>query len=237
MSSSVSSTQSMSTALMAAMNPTSTSSTTATGGTDSSGNSVASDQNNFLTLLVTQMQNQDPLNPMDNSEVTSQLAQLSTVTGINQLNSTMTALSGSYQTSQSMQATSMIGHGVLAAGSTIALSSSSGIFGVNFGTAADSAQITIKDSSGNIVHTINMTNAPAGPMPLTWDGKEDDGTTVAPDGNYTFTVTATAGGAPLTDATTLAFGTVASVSTGTAGVKLNVPALGQLNLSDVQQIM
>ena len=74
---------------------------------------VAATQDRFLKLLVTQLQNQDPLNPMDNAAVTSQMAQLSTVNGIDQLNSTVQALSASMATSQSLQATSMIGHAAL----------------------------------------------------------------------------------------------------------------------------
>ena len=71
-------------------------------------------QDRFLTLLVTQMKNQDPLNPLDNAQVTSQLAQLSTVTGIDKLNGTLESMMGSYQSNQALQAANMIGHGVLA---------------------------------------------------------------------------------------------------------------------------
>src|SRR5690606_32814066 len=78
-----------------------------------SGDSTAATQEQFLTLLVTQLQNQDPLNPMDNAEVTSQIAQLSTVNGINQLNNTLLALSGQMDLSQSMQAANLIGKEVL----------------------------------------------------------------------------------------------------------------------------
>ena len=80
-------------------------------------------QDRFMTLLVTQMKNQDPLNPLDNAQVTSQLAQLSTVTGIDKLNVTLQALQGSYQASQALQATDMIGRGVLVPGSTVTLRS------------------------------------------------------------------------------------------------------------------
>ena len=76
-------------------------------------------QDRFMTLLVTQMKNQDPLNPMDNAQVTSQMAQLSTVTGIDKLNNTLESLIGSVQTGQSYQASSMIGHNVLVAGNQV----------------------------------------------------------------------------------------------------------------------
>src|SRR5690606_24999100 len=93
------------------------------------GQSGASDltsatQSQFLTLLVTQLQNQDPLNPMDNAQVTSQIAQLSTVSGINQLNNTLLGLSGQMDMSQSMQAANLIGKEVLVPGEKISVGSS-----------------------------------------------------------------------------------------------------------------
>src|SRR5579871_653273 len=104
----------VSNALMAAVNGAPTSTSTAQDA-----------QNRFMTLLVTQMQNQDPLNPMDNSQMTSQLAQLSTVSGIDTMNTTLQSLISSYQQSQTLQATSMIGHGVLTAGNSLTLSNGS----------------------------------------------------------------------------------------------------------------
>src|SRR5690242_19598154 len=77
---------------------------------------VSADTDKFMTLLVTQLQNQDPLNPMDNAQMTSQLAQLQTVTGVNKLNTTLESLKSSYQSSEAMQATNLIGHGVLVEG-------------------------------------------------------------------------------------------------------------------------
>ena len=72
--------------------------------------------NRFLTLLVTQLQNQDPLNPLDNAQVTSQLAQLSTVNGINKLNDTMSGLVASFGASQYLQASNLVGHDVMVPG-------------------------------------------------------------------------------------------------------------------------
>src|SRR4051812_48267458 len=77
---------------------------------------VEETQDRFMTLLVTQMKNQDPMNPLDNAQVTSQFAQLSTVTGIDKLNDSLANMMGSYQNSQTLQAASMIGHGILAPG-------------------------------------------------------------------------------------------------------------------------
>ncbi|MBA5686442.1 flagellar hook assembly protein FlgD [Rugamonas apoptosis] len=199
--------------------------------------STQADTDKFMTLLVTQLKNQDPLNPLDNAQVTSQLAQLSTVTGVNKLNTTLESLKSSYQSSEAMQATNLINHGVLAPGNQLALSGGKAVFGVDLATPADSVQIDVKNSSGAVVHSIAMKGVDVGTLPLVWDGKLDDGTTVAPDGKYSFSVTATSGGKALKDATALTFGTVASVSTGSAGVKLNVPAIGQLNMADIKQVL
>ncbi|MDP3088179.1 MAG: flagellar hook capping FlgD N-terminal domain-containing protein, partial [Methylotenera sp.] len=85
-------------------------------------NSIDNAQDRFMTLLVTQMKNQDPLNPMDNAQVTSQMAQLSTVTGIDKLNNTLELLIGNVQPGPSYQASSMIGHSVLSPGNEVTTS-------------------------------------------------------------------------------------------------------------------
>ncbi|WP_317204399.1 flagellar hook assembly protein FlgD [Janthinobacterium sp.] len=204
--------------------------------------SVEEQTNKFLTLLVTQLKNQDPMNPLDNAQLTSQLAQLSTVTGVNKLNTTLEALQGSYRSSESMQAANMIGHGVLTAGKTINLSKSAAIMGVDLATPADSVKVVIRDGAGKEVQTINLGQQPAGTLPLAWDGKVDNlaGTGAAgvvADGKYSFEVVATRGGTALTDATALMFGSVVSVSSNAQGVKLNVPSVGSLSMSDIKQIL
>ena len=201
-----------------------------------SAGSVSADEDKFLTLLVTQMKNQDPLNPLDNAQVTSQLAQLSTVTGINQLNSTLESLKSSYQSSETLQAAGMIGHDVLTVGDKLTLTDGNGALGVDLGSAADSVKITIKNGSGVAIHTIDLGAQAAGTVPLAWDGKDDAGKLLA-NGNYSYSVVATQGGKTLSDATPLALGTVASVSTNAQGVKLNVAGVGAVSLADIKQIL
>lgn len=197
---------------------------------------AAAAQDRFMTLLVTQMKNQDPLNPMDNAQVTSQLAQLSTVTGIDKLNTTLEGLMGSYQSSQSLQAASMIGHGVLTAGSNLTLAGGQSILGVELAEPADTVRVNIKDASGKTVRTMDLGSKDAGTLPLSWNGISDSGSAAA-DGQYTIDVAATRGGQKISGATALAFGNVASVSTGAQGVKLNVPGIGAVSLTDVRQIL
>jgi flagellar basal-body rod modification protein FlgD len=222
----------------AAVNSTPT--TTTTTSTDS----VQADQDKFMKLLVTQLQNQDPLNPMDNAAMTSQLAQLSTVTGINKVNATLESLRTDIASSQSQSAINMIGKGILVAGKGIELASStaddgtvtsSSVFGIDLASAAQNVSIAIQDSTGKTVRTMAMTNADIGTYPITWDGTTDAGGKAAA-GSYTFTVTATSGGSTLTDATPLQLAAVASVSTGSGGVKLNT-SLGHFAMSDVKEVL
>lgn len=196
---------------------------------------VTEAQDRFMTLLVTQMKNQDPLNPMDNAQMTSQLAQLNTVSGIEKMNVALQSLMGSYQASQTLQATSMIGHGVLAPGNSVQLTDGQALLGVELAKPADKVEITIRDAKGNAVDSFTLEKQAAGTYPLAWDGKTEAGTTLA-NGKYTFEVKATTNGEKV-DATALSFGQVASVSTSSQGIKINVPDLGALNFSDIRQIL
>ena len=196
---------------------------------------AAGAQDRFLTLLVTQMKNQDPLNPMDNAQVTSQLAQLSTVSGIDKLNTTLEALKGNYQSSQSLQAASLIGHGVLLPGSSTTLADGKALLGIDITEPADDVRVTIRDASGRAIHTMDLGRQEVGTLPLSWDGKTDTGA-AAINGQYKFEVSATRGGEK-TKAEALSFGQVASVSTNAQGVKLNVPNIGAVDLASVRQFM
>jgi flagellar basal-body rod modification protein FlgD len=223
--------------------PAAVNSTTTTSTTNSTDNPQV-EQDKFLKLLVTQLKNQDPLNPLDNAALTSQLAQLSTVTGINKVNATLESLRGDISSSQSATAINLIGKGVLVKGNGIVLSSmkgedgkttSSSVFGVDLTSNSQSVAIEIKDSGGKTVRTMSMTNAEAGTYPLTWDGTMDDKTTVVPAGNYTFSVTATTAGQALVS-TPLQLTAVASVSTGSGGAKLNT-SLGHFSISDIKEVL
>jgi flagellar basal-body rod modification protein FlgD len=223
----------------AQVNSTATTATTKTAADD-----VQADTDKFMKLLVTQLQNQDPLNPMDNAAMTSQLAQLSTVTGINKVNATLESLRADQAAASSANAINLIGKGVLVAGQGVSLSSTknedgttsqAGILGVDLASAAQNVEINIQNSSGQTVYTINMPNADVGTYPIPWSGITNSGTQ-APDGDYTFTVKATSAGSVLSDATPLQLASVASVSTGSGGVKLNT-SLGHYSLSDIKEVL
>ena len=193
-------------------------------------------QDRFMTLLVTQMKNQDPLNPMDNAQVTSQMAQLSTVTGIDKMNATLEALNGSYKANQALQSAGMIGHGVLVPGKNVNLTDGKAFMGIEFTEPADKVEVTIKDASGKTIRTISLGAQQAGTLPLGWDGNDDKGVAAA-NGQYTFSVSATRAGKAVEGVTALSFGMVNSVSNGTQGVKLSVGNVGEVDMSAVKQIL
>src|SRR5688500_16052862 len=110
----------------------------------------------FLTLLVTQLRNQDPLNPLDNAQVTTQLAQISTVSGINKLNETVASLSASFAAGQYLQATSLVGREVVVAGSKLTVDAEGKAkYAMAIAKDADAVSVTIKDAAGVVVRTID----------------------------------------------------------------------------------
>lgn len=197
-------------------------------------NAVQETEERFLKLLVTQMRNQDPLNPMDNAEVTSQMAQLSTVSGINKLNDSLAGLSSLYQSSQALQASSMIGRYVLAAGSELELQKGVSVGGIELEDPADKVTVTIKDAAGTVLDSVELGSQKAGVVNFGWDGITQDGTAAA-DGKYKFSIKAVQGDKEVT-AKPLALSTVGSVTLGAQGPVLNT-GLGALSISQIKQIL
>lgn len=195
---------------------------------------VNSIQDRFMTLLVTQMRNQDPLNPMDNAQVTSQMAQLSTVTGIDKLNDTMASLISSVQVGQSYQAASMIGRHVLVSGNGVTTDGAGGYFGVQLPVGADKLSIAIQDGAGNTIRNLELGAQSEGTLPLTWDGKTNDGV-VAASGNYKVVVNATIDGKAV-EGSSLAYTKVLSVSNVNGGVTLNLSNNSSVATTDVKEI-
>lgn len=191
-------------------------------------------QDRFLKLLVTQMKNQDPLKPLDNAEVTSQLAQISTVTGIDKLNTTLQLLSSDYEDSQSIEATGMIGHSAFVPGKAISLDKDAAIAGIELAQPVDQLKVTILDSSGIVIRNMDLGAQPSGISTIGWDGMTDSGAKAA-TGDYTFAVSAKQGGNDI-NVNTLSFGKINSVSHGEQGTLLDMDELGLVSLSDVKQV-
>jgi flagellar basal-body rod modification protein FlgD len=151
-------------------------------------------QATFLKLLITQLQNQDPTSPMDSSQMTSQLAQINTVSGIAELNVGLSALSAQLAAGQQSQAALLIGSTVLAPGnSTVVDGGKSAGFGVRLDRDVADLQVVVKNSAGQVVDTLNIGRQPAGTVPIGWQPKDASGNPL-PDGTYTITATATVDG-------------------------------------------
>ena len=193
-------------------------------------------QDRFLKLLVAQIRNQDPLNPLQNSEVTSQLAQLSTVTGINKLSELVGGLSASFAQAQSLQAASIIGRGVIVPGKTLDLAQGSAIAAVDLPRAVEQLSLTIRNAAGASVYTANLGPQNSGLVKFEWDGKDDNGNAATP-GKYTYEVQGIAAGQRISGIEQLTYGRVNSVTLGAQGAQLNVDGLGAIQLSQVKQIV
>lgn len=152
-------------------------------------------QDSFMTLLVTQLRNQDPTNPMENAEMTSQLAQINTVSGIQDLNHTLEGITGQLDAGQVLQAAGLIGKGVLVPGDRVLVGEegSATPFGIELEEPAGEVRITIRDGNGEVVRRFEPFAMDAGVDSFTWDGVTDDGTT-APQGAYSVSVEAVSDG-------------------------------------------
>jgi flagellar basal-body rod modification protein FlgD len=192
-------------------------------------------QDNFMKMLVAQMQYQDPTNPMDSAQMTSQIAQIQTVGGINNLNTSMSAMVKSLNASQAYQASSMIGHTVMLEGNSFPLSKGQGSFGVQLPSSADSVKVNVMNSAGQIVSTINLGAQAGGTIPVAWNGKDSAGN-AAPDGNYTFQIAASSGGKPVA-ATGLAYAGVSGISNTSSGITLNLDNNTTVGVASVVQIL
>lgn len=191
-------------------------------------------EDRFLTLLIAQMKNQDPLDPLDNAEVTSQMAQLSTVQGIEDMNATLEALAASMGVNQMSQAANLIGSAVLVPGDSISPAELENVMGFELSRPADKVTVDIFDATGGAVRSLDLGPREDGVNLLAWDGLTGSGA-AAPDGAYTFRINATQGGEQV-DSTALHLGLVNSVSQNSQGVQINLANSESVTYADIRQI-
>jgi flagellar basal-body rod modification protein FlgD len=191
----------------------------------------------FLKLMTTQLKNQDPFKPLDGTEMVAQLAQFGTVSGVQQMNTTLGALSDSLRSSQALSGASMVGHEIIAPASAATYNGQQPlVVAVQVPAGTSSVTATITDSSGQVVRHISVP-AGSGQQGFAWDGSTDAGSH-AVAGSYAIAAIANVGGAGVSLGTAVA-ARVTSVSldaTGT-GLTLNTPELGAVALGKVQQII
>ncbi len=192
-------------------------------------------KDSFLQLLVAQMENQNPLDPQDNTQFVAQLAQFSSLESMNNLNSTVESFMGSYQSSQALQASSLVGRSVIVQ-SGQALVDTSKSFNGNVVMPANGSNLNIKvyNDSGSVVKTLSLGEWSAGTVDFIWDGVNDKGDPVE-SGNYTFVAEALIGG-EATALPTFLPATVNSVTLGGGEMHLNLAGMGRVPLSSVQTI-
>ena len=214
---------------------TPTSSTTTT--TSSSSKSSSLSQSDFLSLLTTQLSYQDPTKPVDNAQMVSQMAQISTVDSLASLNTSVSSLSSVVTSSQALMASGLVGQKVLMPTNTGYMTSSEGLSGVlATGKGASDLKVTVTDASGNVVYEEAMSGDHTGNVPFAWDGKDANGKAL-PDGKYTVKVNGLVNGKSQ-DLSALTYGKVSSVTLGTSSTAttLNINGLGSIELSKILEV-
>jgi flagellar basal-body rod modification protein FlgD len=195
-------------------------------------------QDEFLKLMTTQMNNQDPLKPMQSGEFFSQIAQFSSVAGIQDLQKTFSQVASAMQSSQALQASAMVGRAVLIPSSQAELKEGANVQGtVELPSSTTGLALGVFDAAGQLVRQINMGAQASGSIPFNWDGLTDDGK-AAPAGMYQLKAIAEVDGNPVAADTNIA-AKVDSVIMGKLGqeVTLNLGALGRTGISNVKQIL
>ncbi|HVA35097.1 MAG TPA: FlgD immunoglobulin-like domain containing protein [Stellaceae bacterium] len=168
--------------------PTGTQLPSASGST--SGSNTTLTQNDFFHLMTTQLESQDPLNPMNSDQYAAELAQFSTANGVQQLQGTVSSIGQQISSATGLQASSLVGHDVAVSGNLLAYAGSGTAPGAfNLSSAASNVTVTVKDASGAQIATVNLGPLGAGMQNFTWNGSETGGGTAAA-GAYTFQVNA-----------------------------------------------
>jgi flagellar basal-body rod modification protein FlgD len=197
----------------------------------SSATNAALNENNFFQLLTAQLENQDPLNPTSPSDFAAELAQFSTAIGVQQLQTTQTSY-GNLQLSQ------LVGQNVAVAGNSLVLGSSGKATGAyNLASAATDVQVTIADSTGTVLGTMDLGAQAAGTQTFTWNGQTPNGATEAA-GTYQFSVSATGLNGSVVSTTSYSVVPVTSVTVGGSnGPTVNLgDGVAPVALSSIQQV-
>ena len=194
-------------------------------------------QEEFLQLMTAQLQNQDPMKPMESGDFLTQIAQFSTVEGVGDLNESFAALSQSLVSNQALQAANLVGRSVLAPTGLAALAEGGTISGaVELPAASNDVSVNLYDQSGQLVRRLELGSQAAGEAAFQWDGLKDDGQ-FAPPGTYFVSAEANVDGR--TEAIdTLLESRVRSVTlSNSGGLLLDLEGVGSLDFSEVAQIL
>ena len=195
-------------------------------------------QSEFLDLMLTQMQNQDPLNPMEGGDFLAQLAQFGTVNGISELQNSFSALADQLQSNQALQASTLVGRSVLIEGNSSELSQGTPFkAAVNIDSTVDGLQVGIYDSAGQLVRQLNYGTQSPGTLNIEWDGLDADGNPLA-NGVYSLQAIGQVQGEQLS-LNTMVNAKVESVTLAGNGSEplLNLGKAGLVSIGQVSQVM
>jgi len=199
------------------------------GSSTSSSNSASETADRFLKLLVAQMKNQDPLSPMDNAQMTSQMAQINTVSGLDKVNTSIQSMSAQFLQMQAMQSASLVGKDVLVSGNALALEQGKAQAAFDLAGAADSVKVEVLNGAGRVVDTVDLGAESSGRHAFTWNAPD-----ALKDGSgYTFRIAA-ASGAKAVTATPLTRDQVQSVSSSGGALTLQLAGGASVAYSDVK---
>ncbi len=197
-------------------------------------------RSNFMTLLIAQLKNQDPLKPMENAELTSQLAQINTVSGIDSLNTTLQNINSQIEAGQNLQATALIGKGVMVPGDRILVGEDSVTtpFGLELDSPAAEVTVSIVDGAGQLMRSFDIGAMDTGAETFVWDGLMDDGQ-AAPGGAYKVVVQALSEKGSPVIARSLNYAMVTGISNGGEnGPRLDLGGISeQVTIDDIRQIL
>lgn len=192
-------------------------------------------KNEFLNLLVAQLNNQNPLEPQGNGEFIAQLAQFSQVEGIEKLNKSMESMLSSYQSSQALQASSLVGRKVIVPTERAVVDTSESFkASAVLPVSSSNVYVNVYNNAGALVTRVNLGEQAAGNVSFIWDGKDSSGN-VAPPGTYKFEAQATYG-SETKGLYTMLPANVDSVTLGGRELMLNLAGLGSVPISQVQVI-
>jgi len=208
-----------------------------TANTPTADTSQQMDQSDFLALMTAQLKNQDPFAPVDNSQMVAQMAQMSSVAGISEMNSTLKAISARLGASTTSDMMAWVGRTVQVEGNTAYPSTAGGLSGaISLGADAANVSVTIQNASGAVLKTVDLGAQAKGTIDYEWDGTTDSGD---PAGAGPFKISATARNAEgkSVTATPLVWAPVTSVTTGSDGMPLlTLPGLGQVSATTVRKV-
>ena len=214
-------------------------SSTASSASTSSSSTGTLGQADFLKLMTAQMQNQDPFNPTDNTQMIAQMAQFSQLSGISEMNTTLQTIAAKLTGTSTSDAMSYVGKTVLTAGNTAYGSTSGGLNGaIELGDKASAVNVTISDpSTGATLKTIKLGAQDKGTVDYSWDGTTDSGE-AAGSGPFKISAIASSSSGQTVSTKTLVWAPVTSVSNPTSGSPtLNVAGVGpSVAISDIRQI-